>query len=169
MTKKLLEVVKGTCSICGRNKSHIFIKKRSSAENFNKNAKRRHGHRSIMSNSAWSDFNKNCTVLKLHDICHNPKCKCQKQITFSPKQYMLESGSIKIKLKSSFRGTKTAWDNFLKPALKMATLFISAGVAIKRKNPQSAQVTSNILKSLTGGKIFSLTDMHGRGLRLKKL
>ena len=28
---------------------------------------------------------KNCTVLKLHDMCHSPKCNCQKQITFTLK------------------------------------------------------------------------------------
>ena len=49
----------------------------------------------------------------------------------------------------------------------MATPLISTAVAAKTKNPQSAQITNNILKSLTGRKIFSLTDMHGRGLRLK--
>ena len=88
-------------------------------------------------------------------------------ITFSPNQFQLEGGSIKNKLKSIFRGSKTAWDKFLKPALKIATPIISAGVAMKTKNPQSAQVTNNILKSLTGGKVLSLTDMHGNGLRLK--
>ena len=49
----------------------------------------------------------------------------------------------------------------------MATPLISAAVAAKTKNPQSAQVTSNNLKTLTGVKVLSLTDMHGRGLRLK--
>ena len=136
-------------------------------QDFIKSAKCTHGHRSAMSNSAWCDLNKNCTVLKLHDMCHNPKCKCQKQITFSPNQFQLEVGSIKSKLKSIFRGTKTAWDKLIKPGLKMATLLISAAVAAKTKNPQSAQVTNTILKSLTGGKILSLTDMHGNGLRLK--
>ena len=53
-------------------------------EDFIKNAKCTHGHGSAMSNSAWCGLNKNCTVLKLHDMCHNPKCKCQKQITASP-------------------------------------------------------------------------------------
>ena len=43
-----------------------------------KNAQCTHGHRSAMSNSAWCDLNKNCTVLRLHDMCHNPKCNCQK-------------------------------------------------------------------------------------------
>ena len=136
-------------------------------QDFIKNAKCTHGHRSAMSNSAWCDLNKNCTVLKLHDMCHNPKCKCQKMITFTPNQFQLEGGSIKNKLKSTFCGTKTAWDKFIKPGLKMATPLISAAVAAKTKNPQSAQVTNSILKSLTGVKILSLTDMHGNGLRLK--
>ena len=70
-------------------------------------------------------------------------------------------------MKKLFKGSQTAWNKFLKPALKLATPIISSGVAMKTKNPQSAQVTSNILKSLTGGEILSLTNMHGRGLRLK--
>ena len=49
----------------------------------------------------------------------------------------------------------------------MATPLISTMVAAKTKNPQSAQVANTILKSLTGGKILSLTGMHGRGLRLR--
>ena len=80
---------------------------------------------------------------------------------------MLEGGSIKSKLQKNFRGTKKAWDSFIKPGLKMATPLLSAAVAAKTRNPQSAQLTNNILESLTGGKILSLTDMHGRGLRIK--
>ena len=136
-------------------------------QDFIKSAKCTHGHRSAMSNSAWCDLNKNCTVLKLHDMCHNHKCKCQKMITFTPNQFQLEGGSIKSKLQKIFKGTQTAWHKFIKPSLKMVTPLISASVAAKTKNPQSAQVTNTILKSLTGGKILSLTDMHGRGLRLK--
>ena len=49
----------------------------------------------------------------------------------------------------------------------MATPLISAAVAVKTKNPQSAHTTNNLIKSLTGGKVSSLTDMHGRSLRLK--
>ena len=49
----------------------------------------------------------------------------------------------------------------------MATPLISAAVAAKTESPQSAQTTNNILKSLTSGKMLSLTDMHGRGLRFK--
>ena len=139
----------------------------SRGQYFIKNAKCTHGHRSAMSNSAWCDLKKNCTVLKLHDMCHNPKCKCQKMITFTPNQFQLEGGSIKSKIQKVFRGTQTAWNKFIKPGLKMATPLISADVAAKTKNPQLAQVTNSILKTLTRGRILSLTDMNGRGLRIK--
>ena len=85
-----------------------------------------------MSNSAWCDLNKNCTVLKLHDLCHNPKCKCQKQITFIPNRFQLEGGSIKNKMNSIFRGTRTAWNKILKPAINATAPFI--GMAVSAKN-----------------------------------
>ena len=87
--KKLVKIVKGSCSICGRNKSQIFTKLMTRGQYFIKNAICTHGQRSAMSNSAWCDLNKKCTVLKLHDMCHNPKGKCQKRITFSPNQFQL--------------------------------------------------------------------------------
>ena len=59
-----------------------------------------------MSNSAWTDLKSKGNILKLHDKCRNPKCGCQKIITFTPHQYMLEGGSIKSKLQKIFRGTK---------------------------------------------------------------
>ena len=125
-----------------------------------------------MCNSAWCDLNKTGTVLNLHDMCHNPNFNCQKQITFTPKQF--QGGSIKIrrwfhkkKLKSIFKGTKTAWDKFLKPALNMASPYFCMAVSAKTKNPQTCKATSDIFKSSSGGKILSVKDMHGRGLRLK--
>ena len=136
-------------------------------QDFIKSGKCTHGHRSAMSNSAWCDLNKNFTVLKLHDICHNPKCKCQKQITFNPNQFQLEGSGFKNKLKSIFRGTQTAWNKFLKPAINATAPYIVMAVTAKTKNPKVGQVTTNILKSTSGGRILSLTDMHGRGLRLK--
>ena len=124
-------------------------------------------HCSSMSNQALTDLYSKGNILKPHDKCPNPRCGFQKIITFTPHQYMLEGGSIKSKLQKHFRGTKKTWDSIMKPGLKMATPLISAAVAAKTKNPQSAQVTNSILKSLTGGKILSLTDMHSRGLRLR--
>ena len=120
-----------------------------------------------MSNSAWCDSNINGDILKQHDKCPNLKSNCRKVITFTPHQYMLKGGSIRSKLQKIFRGTKKEWDSFIKPGLKMATPLISVAVAAKTMNPQSAQITISIVKSLTGGKLLSLTGMNGRGLRLK--
>ena len=80
---------------------------------------------------------------------------------------MLEGGSINSKLQKIFRGTQTAWNKFLKPAIIATALFIGMAVSAKTKNPKIGQATTNILKSISGGKISSLTDMHGNGLRLK--
>ena len=136
-------------------------------EDFIKKGKCKNNHCSSISKSAWCDLNSKGDILKLNDKCPNPKFNCQKKITITPRQYMLERGSTRKKLKSFFRRTKRAWVSFIKPSLKMATLLISAAVAAKTKNPQSAQITNNILKSLKGGKILSLTDMNSNGLRLK--
>ena len=82
---------------------------------------------------------------------------------------MLEGESTKWKPQEIFRGTKKSWDSFNKPGSKTATPLILAAVAAKKKNPQSAQFTNSILKSLTGFETLSLTDMHGPGLRSKLL
>ena len=94
----------------------------------------------------------NCTVLKLHDICHNPKCRWQKQITFTPKQFQLEGGSIKIKVKSLFTGQQTAWNKFLEPAVNATAAFIGMAVSAKTKNPEVGQATTNTIKSISGDK-----------------
>ena len=56
---------------------------------------------------------------------------------------------------------------FFKPAVNVAAPFIEMAVSAKTKNPKVGQATKNILKSISGGKILRLTDMHGHGLRLK--
>ena len=71
-------------------------------QDFIKNAKCTHGHRSAMSISTWCDLHKKFTVLKLHDICHNPKCNCQKQKTFSPNKFQLEGEGFKNTMKKIF-------------------------------------------------------------------
>ena len=120
-----------------------------------------------MSNSAWCDLNKKCTVLKLHHMCHNPKCKCRKQITFSPNQFQLEGAGFKNTMKKISKGSQTAWNKFLKSTINTLAPVIGMAVGTKSKNAKVGAATTNILKSLTGGKILSLTNMHGRCLRLK--
>ena len=136
-------------------------------EDFIKRGKCKNKHCSSMSNSAWCDLNSKGFILKLHDKCPNLKCGCQKIITFTPHQYMLEGGSIKSKLQKIFKGTQNAWNKFLKPAINATAPFIGMAISAKTKNPKVGQATTNILKSISGGIILSLTDMHGNGLRLK--
>ena len=111
---------------------------------FVKNTKCTHGHRSAMSNSAWCDLNKICTVSKLHDLCHNPECNCQKQNTFTQKQFQLEGGSMKIKLQKLFKRTQTARNTFLKPAKNATTPFIGMAVSTETKKPKFGPATTNI-------------------------
>ena len=127
----------------------------------------KNNHCSSISSSAWCDLNKDCNILDLHDKSPNPKCNCQKIITFTPNQYMLEGGSIKRKLEKNFKDTEKAWNNFLKPALNIASPYNGMAVGAKTRNPKIAQATTNILKSISGGKILSLTDLHGNGFIVK--
>ena len=75
-------------------------------EDFIKKGRCKNKHCSTMSNSAWCDLNSKGDLLKLHDKCPNPKCNCQKIVTFTHHQYMQEGGSIESKLQKFFRGTK---------------------------------------------------------------
>ena len=135
-------------------------------QDFIQTAKCSHGHRPAMSNSAWCDLNKNI-ILSLHDYCPNSNCKCQKQITSTPKQFQLEGGSIKSKLQETSRETQPASNKFFKPALNMASPYIGMVVSAKTRKPKIGQGTTNILKSISGGNFHSLTDMHSNGLRLR--
>ena len=139
----------------------------SRAQNFIPKGKCSKNHCSSLSNSAWTDLNSKGNILTLHDKCPNPKCGCQKIITFTPHQYMLEGGSIESKLQIIFRGTKKAWDKILEPAINATAPFIGMAVSAKTKNPKVGHATTNILKSISGVKVLSLTDIHGNGLRLK--
>ena len=76
------------------------------AESFMKRGKCKNNHCLSMSNSAWCDLDNKGDILKLHDRCSNPKCNCQKIITFTPHHYMLEGGSIKFELQKFFRKQK---------------------------------------------------------------
>ena len=86
---------------------------------------------------------------------------------FTPKQIQLEGSGFKNLMKNIFKCTEKMWNNFIKPRLKIATPFISAGVAAKTKNRQSSQITSKNLKSMTGGKFWSISGMQCKGLCLK--
>ena len=62
-----------------------------------------------MSNSVWSDLNKSCIVLKLHDMCNNLKRNCQKQKNFSPKQFQLEGARFEKTMKKNIQGLSNSF------------------------------------------------------------
>ena len=70
-------------------------------------------------------------------------------------------------MKKTFKGSQTAWNKFLKPAVNTPAPVIGMAVGSKTKNKQVGAATANLLKSLTGDKVLSVTDLHGNGLRLK--
>ena len=100
---------------------------------FEKRGKCKHGHCSILSDHVWTDLILDCTVLKLLDMCGSSGLKCRKQLNFSPKNYMLEGGSIRSKLKKALRGIEKAWNSFFKPALKIASPYIGMPASTKTK------------------------------------
>ena len=79
----------------------------------------------------------------------------------------MEGKGFKTTMREIFKSTGKMWTNFIKPGLEIANPIISAGVAVKTRNPQAGQITSNITKSVTGSKILSFTDFLGNGFRLK--
>ena len=60
-------------------------------------------------------------------------------------------------MENNLKGRKT-WNEILKPADKVAALFIGMAVGKKTRNPQSAHTTTNILKTKSGDRKSSLTD-----------
>ena len=114
-------------------------------ESFVKSVKCTHRHGSAMSNSAWCDLNKNCTVLKLHDMCHNPKCKCQERITFSLGHFQLEGNGLKNKMKKIFKGSRTALNKFLKSTINSLAPVIGMAVGANSKNKQVGTATTIIV------------------------
>ena len=49
------------------------------------------------------------------------------------------------------------------------TTSIGMTVSAKTKNPRAGQATTKILKSISGDKFLSLTDLHGNGDFVKVL
>ena len=85
-------------------------------EDFIKKGKYENKKCSSMSNIAWCDRNKN-KILRLHDYCPNPNCKCQKQITFSPQQFQLDGAGFRNTMKKYLKDLKQLGINSSNPPL----------------------------------------------------
>ena len=70
-------------------------------------------HCSPISNSSCSDLGSRGDTLKLHDIFHYPRCKCQKQINFTPRQFQFESDGIRNANENIVEETENRWKNFI--------------------------------------------------------
>ena len=130
-----------------------------------KKRKCKNNHCLPMSNIAWCDL-ENISSLRLQDYCGNPKCRCQKQNTFTPRQFQLEGAGF-INTIKEIKGAQTAWKKFLKPEVNVAATFFDMAVSARTKNPKVGQDTTKILKSISAGIILSLTDKHGNEMRLR--
>ena len=135
-------------------------------DDFVKKGKCKNKHCSAMSNIAWCDLIKN-KIMRLHDYCPHPNCKCQKQTTFTPRHFKMEGDGFKDTTKEKLKSSQKAWNSFLKPTINSRAAIIGIAVGAKSKNAKVGVATTNILKSMRGGKVLSLTDMHGNGFRLE--
>ena len=83
-----------------------------------------------------------------------------------PRQFELEASGFKSNLKKIFKGIEKAWKKFLNTAVNLAAPFIETAVGAKTKNSKVGQATTNILKSLSGGRFLPTTDQRGNRLRI---
>ena len=67
-----------------------------------------------MSNIARCDLNNNI-ILTLLDYRPNPRCNCQKQITFTPIQFQPEGAGFKNPVRKLFERTEKMGNIFIKP------------------------------------------------------
>ena len=58
-------------------------------------------------------------------------------------------------------------DECSKPAINARATVIGTSLEALSKNPAVGQATTNVLKSVSGGQVLSLSDMHGNKLRLQ--
>ena len=73
-------------------------------QKFELKGKCKKNHFSAISNSAWCDLNCEGDILKLHDMCPNHTCICQKQIIFTDRQFQVAGTGFKKKLQKYFKG-----------------------------------------------------------------
>ena len=121
-TNEIVQVRNLNCDVSGRSNSKISTKsmvnkqtktKLTKGEKLQKFAKCKNNVSSPMSELSWCDFYNNGNQLRTQDVCPNPRCKCQKQITFTPNQFQLEGAGYKNTKQKVLKGIQKAWIFFL--------------------------------------------------------
>ena len=69
--------------------------KPSKTENIQKSVECKNIHSSPMSNLSWCVLNNEGNLVRIHDMCPNLKCKCQKQFTLNANQFQIEGSGLK--------------------------------------------------------------------------
>ena len=146
--------------------SHNLLLSKWQKTSILKKGKFKKGQSSALSKRVRCESSSKRDISTLHDVYLIIKCKCQKPVTLTLTQFPLDSSGFENK-KNTFNGTQKAWDKFMKPGRKTTSRPFSATVGANTENHQLAETASIILKSISGGKVLSLTDMHGNGLRLR--
>ena len=80
---------------------------------------------------AWCDVNK-YNILRLHDYCLNPNCKCRKQITFTLKHIQIEGAGFENTMKKTLQGSQKDWNSFRIPTINTLTPVIDMAVGERR-------------------------------------
>ena len=60
-------------------------------------------HCSSTSRSARCDLKNKGDILKIHGCYSNPRCKCQKQFTFTPQQFQMEGAGFENTMKKKLK------------------------------------------------------------------
>ena len=88
-------------------------------------------------------------------------------IYFYTRIFRLKGAGFRNTMKRIFSGGEVAWFPFLEPALNRTSPYTGMAVGAKTKNAKDGQASTNILESISGDKMLSLTDLRGHGLRYK--
>ena len=74
--------------------------KLTEGENFLYSAECKKNHSSPILNLSWCDLKNKDNLLKIHDMCCNSSCNCQKQIEFTPNLFQLERAEFENTMKT---------------------------------------------------------------------
>ena len=96
-----------------------------------------------------------------------PNVNVKNKVLLLLDNFSLKELDLKLNYRELLKSFKQLGINFLKTAPDMTTPLVGMAVGAKTKNPQVAQATTNILKTVSAGKLLRLTNMHGHGLQLR--
>ena len=122
-TKKLVKILKGTCSFCGRNKSQIFTESRTIEtkwQNFQKSAECKKNHSSPMLNLTWCILNNKGSFLKVHDMWVNLSFRSKRMIQLKSWKNVL---NVKLQMIETFKKDEIRKDGVYRHCINCREVF----------------------------------------------